>query len=590
MGRIQPLPSHLIDQIAAGEVVERPASVVKELVENALDAGAKRIRIEVRDGGCAWICISDDGYGMSPADATLALQRHATSKIATVDDLSDIHTFGFRGEALPSIASVSNFRLRTREAASEAGFEIVVEAGEIKEERACAATPGTRIEVADLFASIPARRKFLKRSATEWGHILDWLVRVALVHPDVHFELRREQKKPLVWPATPDPLARVATVLSEDEASALVPVDGCEGELRLSGFASAPAFHRATAAGVYLFVNGRPVRDRLLRHAVLQIYRDLLPRGRFPTVLLFLEVPADAVDVNVHPAKWEVRFADPQAVHQLVRHALRNSVQGRDYLPQAPATTLAGGYSAFIPARGDRIAEPTTSDWVFAAQERAGEDEASAHGTPAPLQASRVRFSEYRLLGQLLATYLVLEGKDALLLIDQHAAHERVLYERLRARWLEGGVERQPLLLPVSVELDLARVGALIEHNSFVEAMGFEIEAFGEDAVMVRALPALLAGREPDELVRSLADEICESNELGAQLEPGSRVMEGIDKIFASLACHAARRKGDVLNVEEQKALLSALDEIPWAPTCPHGRTVAVPMEVPEIERRFARR
>ena len=260
MGRIQPLPSHLIDQIAAGEVVERPASVVKELVENALDAGAKRIRIEVRDGGCAWICISDDGYGMSPADATLALQRHATSKIATVDDLSDIHTFGFRGEALPSIASVSNFRLRTREAAAEAGFEIVVEAGEIKEERACAATPGTRIEVADLFASIPARRKFLKRAATEWGHIVDWLVRVALVHPDVHFELRREQKKPLIWPATPDPLARVATVLSEDEASALVPVDGCEGELRLSGFASAPAFHRATAAGVYLFVNGRPVR------------------------------------------------------------------------------------------------------------------------------------------------------------------------------------------------------------------------------------------------------------------------------------------------------------------------------------------
>ncbi len=610
MGRIQPLPSHLIDQIAAGEVVERPASVVKELVENALDAGAKRIRIEVRDGGCAWICISDDGYGMSPADATLALQRHATSKISSVDDLSDIHTFGFRGEALPSIASVSNFSLRTREATAEAGFEIVVEAGEIKQERACGATPGTRIEVADLFASIPARRKFLKRAATEWGHILDWLVRVALVHPDVHFELCREQKKPLVWPATSDPLARVAAVLSEDEASALVPVEAGEGELRLSGFASAPAFHRATAAGVYLFVNGRPVRDRLLRHAVLQIYRDLLPRGRFPTVLLFLEVPAEAVDVNVHPAKWEVRFADPQAVHQLVRHGLRNSVQGRDYLPQAPATaavsglphsqgsmqdrgaasTGAGGHSAFASSRGDRVAEPTTSDWVFSARERAGEEEAAVHGLAGPLQPSRVRFADYRLLGQLLATYLVLEGKDALLLIDQHAAHERVLYEGLRARWLEGGVERQPLLLPISVGLDVARAGALMEHSAFVEAMGFEIETFGEDAVMVRALPALLAGREPEELVRSLADEICESHELGAQLEPGSRVLEVVDKIFASLACHAARRKGDVLNVEEQKALLRSLDEIPWAPTCPHGRTVAVPMDVPEIERRFARR
>ncbi|MBW2713549.1 MAG: DNA mismatch repair endonuclease MutL, partial [Deltaproteobacteria bacterium] len=386
MGRIQPLPSHLIDQIAAGEVVERPASVVKELVENALDAGAKRIRIEVRDGGCAWICISDDGYGMSPDDAALALQRHATSKITRVDDLSDIHTFGFRGEALPSIASVSNFRLRTREPDSEVGFEIVVEAGEIKEERACGATVGTRIEVADLFASIPARRKFLKRAATEWGHIVDWLVRVALVHPDVHFELRRDQKKPLVWPATPDPLARVATVLSEEDASALVPVSGREGELEISGFASAPAFHRATAAGVYLFVNGRPVRDRLLRHAVLQIYRDLLPRGRFPTVLLFLDVPADAVDVNVHPAKWEVRFADPQAVHQLVRHALRSSVQGRDYLPDAPtsasakvvfssdayppqrgASSYAGGQGGFQSGREGRVAEPGTSDWVFAA-------------------------------------------------------------------------------------------------------------------------------------------------------------------------------------------------------------------------------
>ncbi len=386
----------------------------------------------------------------------------------------------------------------------------------------------------------------------------------------------------------------------------------------LSGFASAPAFHRGTAAGVYLFVNGRPVRDRLLRHAVLQVYRDLLPRGRFPSVLLFLDVPAESVDVNVHPAKWEVRFADPQAVHQLVRRSLRASIQERSYLPEAegePSSatgafrpSAGGGGGHRFPPAADRVAEPGTSDWIFARRaeesaeadrafltdeaptQRGGESGPGEGGAPGPLSASRVRFSDYRLLGQVMATYLVLEGKDAVLLLDQHAAHERVLYERLRARWMEGGVERQPLLIPVPVELDPLRYEALTGSVDAALAMGFEIEDFGDGAVSVRAVPALLEGRDPVGLVRTLADELAEARELGTDFEPGTRVLEPVDKAFATLACHAARRKGDILDLQEQRALLASLDEIPWAPTCPHGRTVAVPMEVAEIERRFSRR
>jgi DNA mismatch repair protein MutL len=588
-GPIRLLPDGLIDQIAAGEVVERPASVVKELVENALDAGACRIRVEVRAGGRDWIAVSDDGSGMAPADARLALQRHATSKLATAEDLQAIRTYGFRGEALPAIASVSRMRLRTRIEGAAEGFGLEIDRGRPLSEGPVGVAVGTRVEVADLFVGIPARRKFLKAVSTEWGHTADWLARAALARPDVHFDVLRDDRPTLSWPASSDPLDRIAAVVSEEDAAAFVPVAREEGGARVQGFVSRPDRHRATLAGVYWFVNRRPVRDRMLQHALVEIYRDLLPRGRFPAAVLFLELPAAAVDVNVHPAKWEVRFADPQAMHRLVRHAVRGAIEERRWVVSGsgPAPLASGA-----PGRGlrpDRSAAPGQGDWVFARPAAAADDAVRPGADPVP-GSGPVRFGDLRLLGQLLSTYLLLESKDGLLLLDQHAAHERVLFERLRAEWLDRGVESQGLLAPETVRLELPAAAALLGAAEVLSRLGFELEDFGEGTVAVRAVPALLGDRDPASLVRNLADELVEADDATAALRAGSRALAAADQVFASLACHAARRKGDVLDPREQQALLDAVDAIPWAPNCPHGRPVVVPLELAEIERRFARR
>jgi len=577
------LPDDLVDQIAAGEVVERPASVVKELVENALDAGAGRIGIEVREGGAALVAVSDDGLGMTADDARMALERHATSKVVTGEDLVRIGTFGFRGEALPAIASVSRLRLRTRARGAAEGFEVQVEGGKLLTARAAGGPEGTRVEVADLFANVPARRKFLKSAATEWGHVAEWLARAALALPAVHFDVRRDDRDAVSWPAVSDPLDRIAAVLSEREAEGLVTAESQEGAFSLRGFVSRPESHRPSAAGLHLFVNRRPVRDRLLRHALLEVYRDVLPRGRYPTAVLFLEVPPESVDVNVHPAKWEVRFGDPSGMHRLVTRAVRGALTERRWLganaPDAAAVTGAALRDA-----------PATSDWVFAGASTPREAPASAaslFSTPptgsVPHVASALRFGALRLLGQALATYLIAETDDGLVLIDQHAAHERVLYERLRASWRAGGVERQTLLLTETVELAPDAVARLAEAEDALHRMGFEIEPFGAQAVAVRAIPALLAGREPGSLVRQAADQLARG---AGETLPAP---DAANVLFASLACHAARRAGDRLDPREQQALLAALDTIPWAPTCPHGRPVAVPIRQSELERRFGR-
>jgi DNA mismatch repair protein MutL len=585
--RVQRLPSALIDQIAAGEVVERPASVVKELIENALDAQATRLRIELRDGGRALIAVSDDGTGMGPDDARLALERHATSKLSTLDDLARIASFGFRGEALPAIAAVSTLRLRTRSAGDESGFEICVEGGVRKSERAVGAAVGTRIEVSELFGNVPARRKFLKSESTEWGHASDWIARTALAQSAVHFDVLRDDRPAWSWPAVSDPLDRVAAVLGEREAQGLVAVDASEGRVRTHGWVSRPDRHRSTLAGVYLFVNGRPVRDRVLQHALVDCYRDVLPRGRFPSAVLFLDLPLEAVDVNVHPAKWEVRFADTRAAHRWIADAVRSGLAGRAWLGGAPAAPTGhdprapqAGVSASFAQRG--ASERSPSDWLFARdRERTHEELVAAD--------ARVRFGELRLLGQLLATYLIVEGKQDLLLVDQHAAHERVLYEQLRAAWLAHGVERQALLVPLAVQLEPRALAVLAERADDAARLGFEVDLFGDDTLAVRTVPALLSGRDPAGLVRGLADAWLAGDAV-ASTASDVRALDAADKSFATLACHAARRKGDPLDPREQRALLDALDAIPWAPTCPHGRPVVVPFAIGEIERRFGRR
>jgi len=593
---IRRLSGALIDQIAAGEVVERPASVVKELVENALDADSSRIRVELRNGGRDWISVADDGWGMSPEDARLCLERHATSKISAVDDLARIGTYGFRGEALAAIASVSRLRLRSRPREASEACELEVEAGEIRSQRAVGGPPGTRIEVADLFNAVPARRKFLKTPTTEWGHISDWLARAALSLPSIHFDVQRDDRPAFSWPATDDPLDRIAAVISEADAAAFTPVSRRVGELALEGFVSRPERHRSTTAGIYLYVNRRPVRDRVLQHALVEIYRDLLPRGRFPAAVLFLDIPPAEVDVNVHPAKWEVRFADPRAIHELVRHGVRDAVSARRWLAVdgAPPAAMAAAEGAAATGTAESDSRSRTaqardggsSDWVFAegvdpterataqlAMDSPGFRFEPFRSSEAESEASpRARFADLRLLGQLLSTYLVLETKEQLLLIDQHAGHERVLFERLRAEWLERGVESQALLTATTLRIEPEPLAALIECRDAVSRLGFDFEPYGDATVAIRALPALLAGRDPGQLVRNLAEELAAAGEAADALRAGSRSLEAADAVFASLACHSARRRGDVLSPQEQRALLDAMDAIPWAERLFSGR------------------
>jgi len=623
--RIRLLPDDLVDQIAAGEVVERPASVVKELVENALDAEAGRIRVELREGGNAFIAVADDGMGMSAAEARLALQRHATSKISTLGDLARIGSFGFRGEALPAIASVSRLRILTRARGADAGHEIRVEGGAVRLERAAGCPVGTRVEVAELFGAVPARRKFLKKPATEWGHAIDWLGRLAMALPGVHFEVVRDDREAAVWPATRDARDRIERVLGREQATGLLDAEWEEPAGHVHAWASPPDRTRASASAVHLYVNGRPVRDRLLRHAVLDAYRDWLPRGRYPSAVVFLTVDPARVDVNVHPAKWEVRFEDPQAVHRLIRHALREAMAGRAHLGgHAAVAPIAGANPGGSPTQGQvgaaRSGPPVPSgaagtrrgpgqppavaraaaaddagpsDWLLAGhRDTSAADRVADAGTGAGeaiAERAGIALARLRLVGQMLASYLVLESDEGMILVDQHAAHERVLYERLRSGWLSAGVERQGLLLPAQVELDPLAVDALEEAADTVARLGFEVDRFGEGAVMVRAIPALLAGRDPAALVRDLAEELARS---GGAVEPGvaaTRLVAAADRVLATLACHSARRFGDVLPEAEQRAILEGLDAIPWAPTCPHGRPVATRIDRGEIERRFGR-
>ncbi|MCR9093801.1 MAG: DNA mismatch repair endonuclease MutL [bacterium] len=624
-GRIRLLSDALVDQIAAGEVVERPASVVKELVENAIDAGATTIRVEVRDGGAALIAVTDDGVGMTPDELPMALQRHATSKLRSAADLMRIGSFGFRGEALPAIASVSRFRIVSRARDRAEGYEILIEGGEIKSERAAGGPVGTRIEVADLFASVPARRKFLKRAGTEWGHIADWLARLALVHPELHLEIQRDDRKATVWPTCRSLRDRIAMILPDEDAAALVEVEHDTPEAKVHAFVSTPERTRPNGNALYLFVNGRPVRDRLLRGALIQAYRDLIPRGRFPVGVLYVEVPPATVDVNVHPAKWEVRFIDPQAVHRAIRHAVRDAMAKRSWLGDMSAPGKGPPVATGLGARATATTEPMftpqrsipttgaaeTNDWVFArgdaSVDRVAETATSPPAFEAPTgghsgsvlvvpgarsdeSAPVSSFGALSILGQLRASYILAETADGLMVIDQHAAHERILYENLRKGWLERGVARQGLLTPLTVELAPSAVAAIGEAPEIVARLGFEIEPFGDDAVLVRAIPAEISGQDVGELVTELASALDDVEGGDEADENVVRWLPSLDRLFATMACHSARRFGDRLPREEQEAILAGLDTIPWAPTCPHGRPVAILLSHADLELRFRRR
>ena len=570
--RIRLLPERLVNRIAAGEVIERPAAAVRELVENALDAGASRIGVGLAQGGIAAIEVEDDGHGMDADSLALCVRRHATSKLAD-DDLVRVATLGFRGEALPSIGAAARLHIVSREPGAPHAWAIRVEGGSVGEVAPAAGPTGTCVSVRDLFFATPARRKFLKSTRAEAEASEAAVRRLALACPEVGFRLACDGRTLFDLPRQ-SLAARVAELLGPDAAAALLPVGGERDGMVLSGFACAATHTRATATAQTLVVNGRPVADPLLRTAVRVAYRDLAPMGRHAVVALFLTVPPEAVDVNVHPAKAEVRFAAPDAVRGLVIGALSRALSGGAgqtapsarfrprpalrLVPPPPARDAAAGFAeASLPlaAPSGRVLAPAV---------------ASHH----PLGAA---------VAQVLDTYVIaVAGDGSLVLVDQHAAHERLTHEALRAQMRAGGVRTQPLLLPAVIELEAADAARLVAHADPFARLGLELEGFGPRAVLVRALPAALGAPDPAPLLRDLADELAESGEAMA-------LEARLDAIVARMACHGSVRAGRRLNGPEMDALLRAMEATPAASTCSHGRPTVLKLSRTEIERLFGR-
>ncbi|HVO84484.1 MAG TPA: DNA mismatch repair endonuclease MutL [Syntrophobacteria bacterium] len=595
MATIRVMPEALANKIAAGEVVERPASVVKELVENAIDAGATQISVEVGSPAYRSIRVVDNGSGMSEDDALLCLERHATSKIFAEGDLGAIRTLGFRGEALPSIAAVSRLELRTRTREATAGTRVVVGGGVVREVCECGCSPGTQVWVRDLFFNQPARRKFLKGERTELGHLGDTLLRYALARPEIHFSLRLGSHQVQEWPAASSLGDRLGQCLKTHRFHALVPVASEDGDLRVDGFLSPPELHRGTSQTLFLFVNGRPVRDRLLNLAVMEAYRTLLPRGRFPLGALFVELPAERVDVNVHPSKAEVRFQDGRQLVEAVTRAAHDALTtGERRRWERP---VAAGQEQG--ARIEAIQEGLAISW---GEGRRGEPDpvasallsvpaaatAQKPATPASdgwkdrLTPAERRFGDLIIIGQLVGTYLLCEAPDGLIIIDQHAAHERVLFESLRVKLTAASLPRQELLLPETLELNGAESAWLEETLPVFTQLGFAIEPFGPTTFVVRAIPASALREEPLALLRDLVAEGC-----AGVAEPGTHaVMEGLLQL---LACRLAIKAGQRLEVEEMRSLLQQLDGLDRSSTCPHGRPLWWKLTIREVERFFGR-
>ncbi|MCE9624431.1 MAG: DNA mismatch repair endonuclease MutL [Deltaproteobacteria bacterium] len=591
---IQILPENVVHKIAAGEVVERPVSVVKELVENSLDAGATRIHVTLEQGGCRAIVISDDGHGIPPDQLPLALKRHATSKITRAEDLFSLHTLGFRGEALPSIASISDFRIESAtEGSDPLGYAIDVKGGKLSDLQELPMSRGTRISVKELFCTTPARLKFLKRPETEWSHIADLLTAMALHHLGVEWRLEHNGKVSLFCPATDDPRRRILDLFGKETMEILYPVERRISELEIRGLISHPNFSKKTNRHLYVFVNGRLVQDRLINHAVVNGYRGLLMTQQYPMAILHLNVDPALVDVNVHPTKREVRFSNSNVVHQLLSDTIRRCLDSSPWRDVASAENqafesssplaAAVGFESFSredygrrvqAALGDFAARPLPS---LGAAERGAwqaEERSAKIGTLA--------FSSLRLIGQLNATYLVCESEGSLLLIDQHAAHERIGFENLKRSYLSGALPQQRLLHPETLELPENEAARLRSCLSKLETFGFAVDEFGENTFVLKAHPTLLKGADWMAVLREVAQEI----EDGPGLEG---VQERVDHVLATMACHRQIRAHQRLNDEEMRALLGELEGTPRSYHCPHGRPVMVEIESREIEKWFKR-
>ena len=598
---IRRLPEHLVNRIAAGEVVERPASALKELVENAIDAGATRISVRIEGGGIDLIEVTDDGCGMERDEMALALERHATSKLPD-DVIEAVSTLGFRGEALPSIASVSRFTIESRVRGAD-GWSRIVDNGRLDGEGPAALPPGTRIRVERLFEKVPARRKFMRSTRAEYAACVDVVRRLAMARPDIAFTLEHEGRRAIAVQGGEDGPARVAALTDRALVDNSVAIDFVGEGVRLRGVAGLPTFNRGLADDQYLFVNGRPVKDRLLAGAVRGAYADVLARDRHPVVALFLEVPVDAVDVNVHPAKTEVRFRDPALVRGMIVSGLRRALDEAGHrsaqrpaeaalsmwqTENIPATPEGAGWTMppstaattpafdFSPApRADSRLWDRRASFIAPPMARAEPAYAPPPETVShPLGVAR---------GQVAKTYIVAEAEDGLVIVDQHAAHERLVLERMRRAVADGGVARQALLLPEVVELDENACDRLEARASELAEFGLELERFGPAAMLVRATPAMLGAGDVTGLVTDLADEL-------AAYDEALSLKERLDHVAATMACHGSVRAGRVLSVAEMNALLREMEVTPHSGQCNHGRPTWVKLAHGDIEKLFGRK
>lgn len=612
MNKIRRLSEGTINRIAAGEVVERPASVVKELVENALDAQASDIEIIATGGGLELIRIVDNGFGMDAEDLGLAIERHATSKLNS-DDLLDINTLGFRGEALPSIGSVARLSIASRQANTETGFVIAVEGGEVSAVKPAGMDFGTRIEVRDLFYKTPARLKFMKTERSENNAIVDVVKRLAMANPYCRFRLvagEREIFDLAAQKSGPEGgLARLCDVMGEDFSENAVPVDLVREGVELSGFAGLPTLNRANSTQQYLFVNGRPVKDKQLTGAVRGAYMDFLARNRHPMCVLFITLDPHKVDVNVHPAKAEVRFRDATLVRGLIVSGLRRALESAGHrasttvadatvsafttpefatmpakpyrtssyeYPQRDTGLRASGFSeaheAFHAPLGGEAALNDVTQFSVRADDFNGEENTELHTSP--LGAARALLHE---------NFIIAQTEDGLVIVDQHAAHERLVYERMKANFTAHGIERQPLLIPEVVSLEPAAVALLQDRADEIAEFGLALEAFGDDAIVVRETPSILGEFDIQGLVRDLADEL-------EDIDVTISLKERIDHVLATMACHGSVRSGRLLKVEEMNALLREMERTPHSGQCNHGRPTYVELKLADIERLFGRR
>jgi DNA mismatch repair protein MutL len=598
---IRQLPPNLINRIAAGEVVERPASVVKELVENAIDAGAARIDVTVTGGGLSLIRVADDGAGMAAEDLALAVERHATSKLAG-DNLSHILSLGFRGEALPSIGAVARLAITSRAENAKDAHTIAVDGGRKAPLKPAARAGGTDVEVRDLFYATPARLKFMKSERAEAAAISDAVKRLALAHPEIAFSLSTGERTTLRLEACPPglldhALARLGRIMGAEFVQDALPVSAERGTMRVEGFAGLPTLHRPNGMQLYLVVNGRPVRDKLLAGTVRAAYGDLVPRGRYPMLALFLDVPPEEVDVNVHPAKTELRFRDANAMRSLLIGAIREALSAaghrateslsQEALQRMAPPSVGSSAQAPVPSYrshtrprdvgfAERPQAPLAEVSVPSADMRGAATEEET-ATDFPLGAARAQVQD---------TFIIAETDDALVIVDQHAAHERLVYERLKRAFANGGIARQMLLIPEVVELDADAAQALLAASDALERLGLVIETFGPSAIAVREVPGLLGTCDVKGLLAELASTLLEAEDG----EAGRLLAERLDYVLSTMACHGSVRAGRRLSPEEMNALLRGMEETPFSGQCNHGRPTYVELKLTDIEKLFDRR